>query len=183
MFRWIMKPFVMFYINVKYGDVWEMRAKHPDFVNNSLLVHSWLSFFSKRNSSIPVSVNIDGTPFFPHGPVGVFISKNARIGKNAVIFQQVTIGSNTIPGSNVGAPIIGDNCYIGAGAKIIGGITIGNNCRIGANACVYSDLPDNSVAVCSPTRIIQKNEILDNSFYSIVGDRYDFSLKKYVNGN
>jgi len=60
-------------------------------------------------------------PSFPHGAYGIFISGGAEIGANAVIFQQVTIGSNTLPDSNGrGAPRLGDDCYIGAGAKLVG---------------------------------------------------------------
>lgn len=42
---------------------------------------------------------------------------------------------------------IGDCCYIGAGAKIIGNIRIGNNVRIGANAVVISDIPSDCTVV------------------------------------
>jgi len=120
-------------------------------------LNSWIGYNSKFKNK----------PFFPHGPRGIFVSGGASIGMDAVIFQQVTIGSNTLRGSkNFGSPTVGDNVYIGAGAKIIGNIKIGNNCRIGANAAVYSDMPDNSVAVQSPTRIIEKDKQLDNRYYS-----------------
>ena len=102
-----------------------------------------------------------------HSFYGVFISTNAHIGKNVVIFQQVTIGSNTTVGSkNQGSPTIGDNVYIGAGAKIIGNCKIGNNCRIGANCIVTKDVPDNCVCVNRGLEIIQKEEVLDNTFVS-----------------
>lgn len=57
-----------------------------------------------------------------------------------------------------GAPTIGDNCYSGAGAKIIGNVRVGNNCRIGANAVVVEDIPDNSTVVCDKPRIIHKGK-------------------------
>ena len=86
-------------------------------------------------SYIGPTAKFESEPCFPHGIIGVFISGGSTIGKNCVIFQQVTIGSNALKGSpGYGAPVIGDNCYIGAGAKIIGNVKIGNNCRIGANA-------------------------------------------------
>lgn len=66
----------------------------------------------------------------------------------------------------MGAPVIGDNCYIGAGAKIIGNIKIGNNCRIGAGAIVTEDIPDNSVVVAEKPRVIHKDAPLDNRFVS-----------------
>lgn len=55
-------------------------------------------------------------PELPHGIRGIFVSHNVKVGKNCRIFQQVTIGQG-----NGGAPVIGDNCLIGAGAKVIRG--------------------------------------------------------------
>lgn len=60
------------------------------------------------------------------------------IGKNCMIYQQVTIGSFH------GMPTIGDNVTIFSGAIILGNITIGNNVNIGANATVITDVPDNT---------------------------------------
>ena len=102
----------------------------------------------KYNGSIPKETKIEGCPVFPHGISGVFISAGASIGTNCTIFHQVTIGSNTLPDSrHQGAPAIGDNVFIGCGAKIIGGITIGNNVCIGAGCVVTRDVPDNSTVV------------------------------------
>lgn len=76
---------------------------------------------------IGFDVRIKSKITFPHDLFGVFISERAVIGENCVIFQQVTIGSNTLPDSQrPGAPVIGDNVYIGAGVKIIGGVKVGN---------------------------------------------------------
>jgi acetyltransferase-like isoleucine patch superfamily enzyme len=47
---------------------------------------------------------------------------------------------------NYGSVIIGNNCWIGAGAIILKGTTIGNNCVIGAGAIVKGNVPDNSLA-------------------------------------
>ena len=87
-------------------------------------------------------------PFFPHGYSGVYISGGARVGRRYVVFRQVTIGSDSLAGSGkTGSPTIGDDCYIGAGAKNIGSVKICNGCRIGANAVVYKDVPPNSTVV------------------------------------
>ena len=88
-------------------------------------------------------------PHLPHGLNGIVVSHNAIIGENATIFHQVTIGEG-----KGGAPTIGDNCYIGAGAKIIGGIKIGNNVRIGAGCVVFKDVPDNATVVLDNIRVI-----------------------------
>jgi len=84
----------------------------------------------------------------------VRIHPDAKIGKNLNIGQGVTIGERG-PGHGNKAPIIGDDVYIGIGAKVLGGITIGNNVKIGANAVVISDLPDNSTAVGVPAIIVK----------------------------
>ncbi|MEG1497601.1 MAG: DapH/DapD/GlmU-related protein [Clostridiales bacterium] len=84
-----------------------------------------------------------------------------------MIFQQVTIGSNTlIDSKSNGSPNIGDNCYIGAGATIIGKIKIGDNVRIGANCIVTKNVPDNTIVVMNHPRMIFK-ENMDNRFFNI----------------
>lgn len=75
---------------------------------------------------------------------GIVINKDALIGENCTIFQQVTIGA--VQGK-AGAQIIGDNVYIGAGAKILGNIKVGNNVKIGANTVVTKDVPDGVTVV------------------------------------
>lgn len=52
--------------------------------------------------------------------------------------------------------MIGDNVFIGAGAKIIGKVKIGNNVKIGAGCIVVTDVPDNAVVVMNKPRIIIK---------------------------
>ncbi|MBE5958644.1 MAG: serine acetyltransferase [Lachnospiraceae bacterium] len=89
----------------------------------------------------------EGTPIFPHALKGIIISPNARIGKNAKIFQQVTIGIADFDGDKKDVPIIGNNVTIGAGAKILGAISVGDNVKIGANSVITKDVPDNCTIV------------------------------------
>ncbi|MEY8714080.1 serine acetyltransferase [Francisella philomiragia] len=115
-------------------------------------------------------------PNLPHGISGIFISSGSKIGRNAVIFHQVTIGSvTTLDSKRHGSPIIGDNCYIGAGAKIIGRIRVGNNVRIGANAVVYKDVPDNSVVTNGEQITITKKERQVNTYYFSRKGRWHFA--------
>ena len=65
---------------------------------------------------------------------------------------------------NIGAPIIGNNVYIGAGAKIVGGVKIGNNVRIGANATISSNIPDNATVVSEKVKIIKHLHARNNTF-------------------
>jgi len=87
---------------------------------------------------------------------GVIISGYARFGDNCRIRNGVVVGLKNI--EDIGAPVIGDNVDIGAGAKILGKITIGNNVLIGANAVVISDVPDNAVAVGVPAVVKSKKD-------------------------
>ena len=77
------------------------------------------------------------------------------VGKNTLIYQNVTLGRIGL--DNQDAPVIGDNCVIGAGACILGKIHIGDNVKIGANAVVTKDIPDNCTAVGVPAKVIHKN--------------------------
>ena len=80
---------------------------------------------------------------------GITISRDAVIGSNCNISQNITIGIAGT-GANRGVPIIGDNVYVGPGARIFGKIRVGNNVQIGANAVVYSDIPDDADVVLNP---------------------------------
>lgn len=85
-------------------------------------------------------------------PIGIVINSKVRGGKNIVIESSVVIGDEKGK-----APVLGSNIFIGAGAKIIGGITIGDNVKIGANAVVVKDVPSNVTVVGIPAKIINKS--------------------------
>ncbi|RMD75375.1 MAG: serine acetyltransferase, partial [Chloroflexi bacterium] len=52
-------------------------------------------------------------------------------------------------------PIIGDEVFIGAGARVLGGITVGDRARIGANAVVTRDVPSGATVVGIPARVVK----------------------------
>lgn len=56
--------------------------------------------------------------------------------------------------TKIGRVTIGDNVFIGAESVVLPNVRIGNNVVIGANSTVTHDIPDNSVAVGSPARVI-----------------------------
>ena len=110
------------------------------------------------NSYIPSSARIGKGSVLAYGGIGVVIHANAVIGQDCVIGQNVTIGASegfASPTANR-CPVIGNNCYIAAGAKILGDITIGDNCQIGAGAVVLRDAPANSVLVGIPAKVIKQ---------------------------
>jgi len=98
---------------------------------------------------------------------GAIINPNAKIGINsvintgAIIEHDCFIGDNTFisPGAVLAGNVkIKDNSLIGMGSKIIEGKTIGNNVTIGAGAVVIDDIPDNSVVVGVPAKVIKMKE-------------------------
>lgn len=89
----------------------------------------------------------------PH-PNGITIHHAAVIGDGCMIMQQVTIGII----HDGPAPLIGSEVYLGAGAKILGGITIGDGARVGANAVVLQDVPPRWTAVGVPARLLPPSE-------------------------
>ena len=108
-------------------------------------------------NSISAKASIGQNTVFHHRGLGCVVHDNAVIGNNCHFFQNVTIGSRWTKGLCDGTcPVIGDNVMIGAGAVIIGDISIENNVRIGANAVVLSDIPNDSIAVGIPARIIER---------------------------
>ncbi len=149
---------------------WKLRTKCQNSkskVLRKIYYFKYIRMSEKKGASIPIAADIDACPVFPHGINGIFISCGAKIGKGCTIFHQVTIGSNTLPDSkNHGFPTVGDNVYIGAGAKIIGAVKIGNNVRIGANCVVVTDVPDNATVVSAPAKIIENREKRSNKFVS-----------------
>ena len=103
----------------------------------------------KYGLQIPDTVHVGAGLMLPHA-LSIVVHYKAKLGKNCTICQFVTIA-----GDNEGrSPRIGDNCFIGAGAVIIGNITIGDNVTIGANAVVVKDVPDNATVVGVPARIL-----------------------------
>ena len=93
---------------------------------------------------------------------GIVISGYAQFGDDCRIRNGVVVGLKNV--HEPIAPVIGNNVDIGAGAKVLGNIRIGNNVVIGANAVVLIDVPDNSLAVGVPARVIERRVSGGGSF-------------------
>lgn len=115
-------------------------------------------FFIKRRQTgiqIPKKCSLGRGIRFCHFSCIVF-AEGVRIGDYCSIHQGVTIGRK-FAGEQKGVPTIGNNVIVFPGAKVIGNITVGNNVVIGANATVIADVPDNSVVVGTPARVISND--------------------------
>jgi serine O-acetyltransferase len=118
----------------------------------------WLILFHykiKFGISIPYRTQI-GSGFYIGHFGGIVVNQNAVIGKNCNISHQVTLGIAN-RGEHKGCPTIGDNVYIGPGAKLVGKVTVGDNAAIGANCVVTRDVPENGVVVGVPGKVISLN--------------------------
>ena len=131
-------------------------VQHKSPINKAKYIYykilNWIFMKLIVGARIPLETRIGGGIRMPHG-IGIVIHGKCVIGNNLTIFQQATIGAIEGKGTDEKPPILGDNVYIGAGAKILGNIKIGNNVKIGANAVVTKDVPDGAT-------VIEYNKIL-----------------------
>ena len=103
----------------------------------------------KTQIQIPPGVVGPGLTIWHWGPI--IINPKSRIGENVVLNPGIVIGHKH---ENEGAPIIGNNVFIGAGSKIIGQIHIGDNVKIGQNVVIVKDIPSNTTIVSQVARIV-----------------------------
>ena len=93
--------------------------------------------------SIPLNVVDKGMSIAHIGPI--VISEYASIGKNCRIHMGVNIGADARISD--AAPMIGDNVYIGPGAKLFGKIEIADGIAIGANAVVTKSFTEENISI------------------------------------
>ena len=96
----------------------------------------------------------------------IIINNKAILGKNINLATGVTIGQEN-RGARRGTPIIGDNCWIGTNAVVVGNIKIGNDVLIAPLSFVNFDVPDHSIVIGNPARIIHR----ENATEGYVGNR------------
>ena len=83
--------------------------------------------------------------------IGIVINGSVRGGRNVFLEHQVTIGAERRQ-----APVLGDDVFVGAGAKIIGPVRVGDGAKVGANAVVVGDVPAHSTVVGIPARVVRR---------------------------
>jgi serine O-acetyltransferase len=118
----------------------------------AFILFKWIEM--STGISIPASAEI-GRGFYVGHFGGIVLHSDVKMGENCSIGPGVLIGTRGL--GNKGVPVIGNNVYIGVGAKILGGITIADNVKIGANAVVVRNIPEGATAVGIPAKILTKN--------------------------
>ena len=132
--------------------------------NKSFFIRAFPLLWYKRlgvrlGFSVPFNVFGYGLGIVHYGLL--IVSPDARVGRNCRIHAGVNIGGSAglkKKGDHKKyAPSIGDNVYIGPGAKLFGAIKIGDNCVIGANAVVNKSFEANNVTIAGiPAKVISK---------------------------
>ena len=102
-----------------------------------------------------------GKGFYLTSHCGPVIIGPVKIGRNCNISHSVTIG-RSYRGGKIGRPEIGDYVWIGPGSVLVGEIRIGNNVLIAPNSFVNFDVPDHSLVIGNPGKIIPKENPTKN---------------------
>lgn len=113
---------------------------------------------SLTGNFIPGSAFIGPDSVLAYGGMSVVIHKDAIIGRGVLIGQGITLGAKEGYASSetLRSPTIGDNCYLAAGCRVIGGVQVGPNSIVAANAVVIADVPAGSVVAGVPAKIVGK---------------------------
>lgn len=139
----------------RFGDaVWkfERLLRKTEYLNNCKVLCGKLRFRLARHRldrlavrlgfSIPLNRIGPGLSIAHYGTI--VINSNAQIGENLRIHEGVTIGATN---GTSKAPKIGNNVFLGSGAKIIGDVTIADGVAVGANAVVVKDILEPNITV------------------------------------
>jgi serine O-acetyltransferase len=104
--------------------------------------------------TIPINVFGAGLSIAHYGTI--IVNKSSKVGVNCRIHACVNIGTQA--GVSNKAPTVGDNSYIGPGAKLFGNIILGDNLAIGANAVVNKSFPLGEVTIGGvPAKVISNS--------------------------
>ena len=129
------------------------KISHYFYERKHLILARYISEKAKRKTGIEIhpGATIGKRLFIDHG-TGVVIGETAIVGNDVTLFHGVTLGGT---GKEKGKrhPTIGNNVFIGSGAKVLGNIVVGNNVKIGANAVILKDVPSNVTIVGVPGKI------------------------------
>lgn len=117
----------------------------------------------KLGFTVPLNCFGPGLSIAHYGTITI---GNAKVGRNCRLQEGVNIGST---GGSKKAATIGDNVFIGTGAKIIGDISIANNCVIGANSVVVKSINENGITVAG----VPAKKISENDSKTFIDDRLD----------
>jgi serine O-acetyltransferase len=131
------------------------RISHWFYKKNRRFIARLISQLARFFTGIEIhpGATLGDSILIDHG-MGVVIGETAEVGDRVTIYHGTTLGGT---GKDTGKrhPTVGNDVFIGSGAKLLGPIYIGNNVKIGANSVVLKDVEDDCTAVGIPARIIE----------------------------
>lgn len=131
---------------------WSSQRKFPPWRWLTSKVYGIASIVSEIVTGVVMDRGVQiGKGFRIVHPERVRIHADVVIGERVGIMHGVTIGVNMFPG----APVIGNDVFIGANATVIGKIKIGDGARIAANTLVISNVPAGAMAIGVPAKIMR----------------------------
>jgi acetyltransferase-like isoleucine patch superfamily enzyme len=121
-----------------------------------------------ENSEIIIGNNVGISGGIIIAASKIEIGNNVMIGANCTIldtdFHHSDLQKRTTDNSFPTRPVvIKDNVFIGTNCIILKGVTIGQNSTIGAGSIVINDIPDNSIAIGNPCKIVIRKSIVSKS--------------------
>lgn len=127
---------------------WFRAAQNTSGIIRFLCKRIYLYYSRFMHIEIPTSTKMGGGLYFGHF-YNITINPHTVIGKNVNIHKGVTIGQEN-RGKRKGAPIIGNEVWIGVNSTIVGKITIGDDVLIAPNTYVNCDIPSHSIVFGNP---------------------------------
>lgn len=154
------------------------RMAHYLYKKNLVLLPRLISQISRFFTGIEIhpGATIGQGLFIDHG-MGVVIGETAEVGDNVTIYQGVTLGGT---GKEKGKrhPTIGNNVFIGSGAKILGSIKVGDNVKIGAGSVVTKSVPSDTTVVGIPGQVVVHRGVPIKKIGRILNEGYKGDLRE-----
>lgn len=141
-------------IEIKYLHAFRKVQESTFFIIKTYYKLKLLHLSLRSQIQIPANTKI-GRGFYIGHTGRIIINPAAVLGKNINIATGVTIGQEN-RGKRTGSPTIGNNCWIGTNAVIVGNIRIGNDVLIAPLSFVNFDVPDHSIVIGNPAKIIHR---------------------------
>ncbi len=141
---------LLFYPGVK--ALFWYRIAHFFWKLKIRFIADWISYSTRRRTGIEIhpGATIGKHLFIDHG-MGTVIGETAIVGDNVTMYHGVTLGGRGVEHGKR-HPTVGNNVFIGTGAKILGNIVVGDDVRIGANAMVLHDVDPGATVYGVTTR-------------------------------
>ena len=163
---------------IRYGGVKKASSAMPRFqryfrktaeAKNPLIRALYRKCFYRtcKKYCVEMSPNIQiGAGLYFGHPYGITINTGTTLGSNVNIHKGVTIGQEN-RGKRKGVPVIGNDVWIGVNATIVGNIHIGNDVLIAPNSYVNFDVPNHSIAIGNPAKLVHR----DNATEGYINNR------------